>query len=66
MRVCSSGAGVLWQQQQSPVHSSSGLVGEIYRQARNLCPKQASCSVTAGNGSTVRNVAQEKTFFKKT
>lgn len=58
--VCSSGAGVLRQQQQSPVHCRAGVVGEIYRQTRNLWPKQASCSVTAGNGSTVRNSAQEK------
>lgn len=53
--VVSSGAGVLWQCQQSPVHCSAGLVGEVYWQTRNFGLTQASCSVAAGHGCTVRH-----------
>ncbi len=53
--VVSSGAGVLQRCQQSPVHCSAGLVGEVYRQTRNFWLTQTSCSVAAGHGRTVRH-----------
>ena len=47
------GAGVLWQQQQPPVHCGPGAVGALHWQAGDLTSPQEGCSDSAGHGCTV-------------
>lgn len=53
--AASSGAGVLWQWQPSPVHGGAGVVGKVHRQTRDFWITQTSCCVAAGDGCTVRH-----------